>query len=84
MRSLPVRTAAFLTLLACGLEPGASVAVVRQQTVSFPTQDGGIIYADVYGTGERGLVLAHGGRFSKESWASQGPVLPLRVSTSEG
>jgi pimeloyl-ACP methyl ester carboxylesterase len=42
-----------------------------QTTVSFPTEDAGMIYADVYGQGERGLVLAHGGRFNKESWSKQ-------------
>jgi pimeloyl-ACP methyl ester carboxylesterase len=46
-----------------------------QEHVSFPTQDGGLIYADVYGKGDRGVVLAHGGRFNKESWAKQAPVL---------
>jgi pimeloyl-ACP methyl ester carboxylesterase len=44
---------------------------IPQQHVSFPTQDGGLIYADVYGSGSRGVVLAHGGRFKKESWAKQ-------------
>jgi len=44
---------------------------VAQEHVSFPTQDGGVVYADVYGKGERGLVLAHGGRFNKESWEKQ-------------
>jgi pimeloyl-ACP methyl ester carboxylesterase len=39
--------------------------------VSFPTQDGGVIYADVYGGSDRAVVLAHGGRFTKESWATQ-------------
>ena len=43
------------------------------ETVSFPTDDGGIVFADVYGTGDRGLVLAHGGRFTKESWRKQAP-----------
>ena len=42
-----------------------------QTTVSFPTSDGGVIYADVYGKGDRGVVLAHGGRFNKESWEKQ-------------
>ncbi len=46
-----------------------------QESVSFPTQDGGIVYADVYGTGNRGVVLAHGGRFNKESWATQAQAL---------
>jgi pimeloyl-ACP methyl ester carboxylesterase len=42
-----------------------------QQTISFPTPDGGQIYADLYGEGNRGVVLAHGGRFNKESWRDQ-------------
>ncbi len=42
-----------------------------QEHVSFPTEDGGIVYADLYGKGERGMVLAHGGRFNKESWEKQ-------------
>ncbi len=45
--------------------------VAAQEHVSFPTEDGGVVYADIYGKGERGLVLAHGGRFSKESWQKQ-------------
>ncbi len=44
------------------------------EPVSFPTQDGGVVYANLYGKGERGLVLAHGGRFTKESWEKQVPV----------
>jgi pimeloyl-ACP methyl ester carboxylesterase len=46
-----------------------------QKTVSFPTEDGGVVFADLYGTGERGVVLAHGGRFNKESWAKQADTL---------
>jgi pimeloyl-ACP methyl ester carboxylesterase len=46
-----------------------------QKTVSFPTEDGGVVFADVYGTGDRGVVLAHGGRFNKESWAKQAHTL---------
>jgi pimeloyl-ACP methyl ester carboxylesterase len=42
-----------------------------QVHVSFPTEDGGIIFADLYGKSERGVVLAHGGQFNKESWAKQ-------------
>jgi pimeloyl-ACP methyl ester carboxylesterase len=44
---------------------------VAQQTVSFPTADGGRICADLYGQGTRAVVLAHGGRFNKESWREQ-------------
>ena len=50
-------------------------AAVAQKTVSFHTQDGGVIFADLYGTGEKAVVLAHGGRFNKESWKNQAPVL---------
>ena len=49
----------------------AGAASDSPQRVSFPTSDGGVIVGDVYGQGERGVVLAHGGRFDKESWATQ-------------
>jgi pimeloyl-ACP methyl ester carboxylesterase len=52
-----------------------TAAAAAQELVSFPTEDGGVVYADVYGRGERGVVLAHGGPFNKESWAKQAPVL---------
>lgn len=48
--------------------PGFALA---QKTISFPTEDGGVISANLYGAGERGVVLAHGGRFTKESWKPQ-------------
>ena len=44
---------------------------VAAEHVSFSTEDGGVIFGDVYGNGDRGVVLAHGGRFNKESWAKQ-------------
>ena len=50
-------------------------AAAAQKTVSFPTEDGGLICADVYGQGERAVVLAHGGRFNKESWDKQARTL---------
>jgi pimeloyl-ACP methyl ester carboxylesterase len=53
----------------------ATTRATQRETVSFPTADDGVVYADVYGSGERGVVLAHGGRFTKESWAEQAPVL---------
>src|SRR5258706_11149715 len=46
-----------------------------QKAVSFPTADGGVVSADSYGDGERGVVLAHGGRFNKGSWEKQAQVL---------
>lgn len=50
-------------------------AAQAQQSVSFPTSDGGLIYADEYGTGTRAVVLAHGGRLNKESWREQARTL---------
>jgi len=38
-------------------------------------RDGGVVYADVYGEGDKGVVLAHGGRFNKESWEKQAQTL---------
>jgi pimeloyl-ACP methyl ester carboxylesterase len=46
-----------------------------QHTVSFATEDGGRVCADVYGGGTRAVILAHGGRFMKESWREQAGVL---------
>ncbi len=57
-------------LIAATLGPAAA-----QRVVSFPTRDGGLVYADLYGKGKRGIVLAHGGRFDKESWAPQARTL---------
>ena len=59
-------------LLALVLSTGAAHA---QQAVSFPTTDGGLIHADVYGAGTRAVVLAHGGRLNKDSWRGQAEVL---------
>jgi len=50
-------------------------AAVAPQHISFPTSDGGVVFADIYGKGERGVVLAHGGQFNKESWEKQAQVL---------
>jgi pimeloyl-ACP methyl ester carboxylesterase len=50
-------------------------SAAAQKQVSFSTQDGGLIYADEYGKGNRGVVLAHGGRFNKGSWEKQARVL---------
>lgn len=46
-----------------------------QKTVSFPTEDGGLVYANLYGEGDKAVVLAHGGRFNKESWEKQAQIL---------
>src|SRR6516162_7869340 len=52
-----------------------AASVSGQQTISIPTDDGGLIYADLYGKADRGVVLAHGGRFTKESWRDQAETL---------
>lgn len=57
-------------LLAIILLPRLAAA---QEHVTFPTDDGGLVSGDVYGSGERAVVLAHGGRFNKESWRKQAP-----------
>jgi pimeloyl-ACP methyl ester carboxylesterase len=46
-----------------------------QEQVSFPAPDGYHISGDLYGHGNRAVVLVHGGRFVKESWAKQARVL---------
>ncbi len=46
-------------------------AAAAQRTVSFPTEDGGVVFADLYGSADKAVVLAHGGQFNKESWAPQ-------------
>ena len=48
-----------------------ATAVRAQERISFPTPDSGLVTADVYGAGNRGVVLAHGGRFNKASWEPQ-------------
>lgn len=55
-----------------------AVELRAQQRVELPTEDGGLIHADLYGQGERGVVLAHGGRFNKESWEKQARVLAAK------
>jgi len=64
----------FLCILAPVLFAGITSA---QQTVSFPNEDGGEIYADVYGEGARGVVLGHGGSFNKANFAA--PLVRIGV-----
>jgi pimeloyl-ACP methyl ester carboxylesterase len=51
------------------------VSAAAQETVSFSSEDGGKICADLYGKGSRAVVLAHGGQFQKESWRDQARAL---------
>src|SRR5580704_2811235 len=66
--AIAVVTAFYLALL-------VAQTAAAQKLVSFPTEDGGVIYADIYGEGVRAVVLAHGGRFNKESWEKQARTL---------
>jgi predicted alpha/beta hydrolase len=43
--------------------------------ITFPSSDGGTVEADDYGQGKTAVVLVHGGRFNKDSWAKQIPPL---------
>src|SRR4051794_26133383 len=52
----------------------ATVASAQQRIV-FPAEDGGRVCADLYGRGAHAVVLAHGGRFNKESWRDQAAAL---------
>ena len=75
----PLHTSSMSALRAVPLALVLSMLVAAQQTISFPTEDGGRVCADVYGQGTRSVVLAHGGRFNKESWQEQ-----ARTLVSEG
>jgi alpha-beta hydrolase superfamily lysophospholipase len=39
--------------------------------VSISTEDGGVVYATLSGSGDHAVILTHGGQFTKESWAAQ-------------
>lgn len=65
---MPLYAASIAVLVLVGLA-GA------QQSVSFMTEDGGMVHADLYGEGNRGIVLAHGGRRTKSDWEKQARTL---------
>ena len=56
----------FVLILFCLV--GQTAAATSPLTISIPAADGGVVTADVYGSGTRGVVLAHGGRFDRKSW----------------
>jgi pimeloyl-ACP methyl ester carboxylesterase len=65
----------FLTIAAALL----AIPISAQRHVSIPVVDPSTgkstqIQADLYGRGHRALLLAHGGRFNKDSWRKQAPV----------
>jgi len=66
---------AFVTALFVLLFLSLPTALISaQEAVSYQSPDGYRLHADLYGKGDRGLVLAHGGRFTKESWRKQAGV----------
>jgi pimeloyl-ACP methyl ester carboxylesterase len=64
-----------VSLFAYGSEPLRQAISEKPEIVSFPTDDGGRVFANLYGKGDHGIVLAHGARFNKESWETQAEAL---------
>ncbi len=62
-------------LAALSLLCGASAGAAAQSAIEIRGEDGGVIHADLYGSGDRGVVLAHGGRLDRTSWKPQALVL---------
>jgi dienelactone hydrolase len=62
-------------LLALGLVCGVTTRTAAQSAIAIRAEDGGVVLADRYGSGDRGVVLAHGGRFDRTSWKPQALVL---------
>ena len=64
---------------ACGPKGVATMdASMARAPVWLRASDGGVILADLYGSGAHGVVLAHGARFDKGSWAPQARELARR------
>lgn len=70
----------FLISLPPTAQAGASgqEAVSGPRVVSIKAQEGVDVTADEYGSGERAVILAHGGRFDRASWKKQADVLAAR------
>lgn len=58
-------------LIGAAILVASSLPAAAQSSVSIRAGDGGVISGDIYGTGTRGVVLAHGGRFDRASWRDQ-------------
>jgi hypothetical protein len=78
IRCLPHALTALLILCLCdgtaqtrapslSTTPSDEKPAAQIQHVSFVTEDGGLLYADLYGKGDRGVVFAHGGRFTRRA-----------------
>jgi pimeloyl-ACP methyl ester carboxylesterase len=75
-RMIATRTLFLLVLLvtACGCTSSHPHTQATTPIV-LHTQDGATLQATLYGQGPHGVVLAHGGRFNKESWDPQARAL---------
>jgi pimeloyl-ACP methyl ester carboxylesterase len=49
--------------------------LTAQEPVRFAAKDGWQIYGDLYGKGNRAVLLVHGARFDKSSWAAQAKAI---------
>jgi pimeloyl-ACP methyl ester carboxylesterase len=65
----------FSVAIVAAIEAPSALSVCAQSTISIPAADGGSVIADLYGTGDRGVVLAPGGRFDRASWGDQAQEL---------
>ena len=73
LRSLSIALTGVILALVAGW--GSPALAAEPTEVSFPTTDGGEVHALLYGSGEHGVVLAHGKVFDKYSWAPLAPKL---------
>ncbi|HVL70164.1 MAG TPA: alpha/beta fold hydrolase [Vicinamibacterales bacterium] len=71
----PTRAIRLRLAFALALAAVAVAAAIAQQPVVLKTDDGWTIHGDEYGSGNRAVVLVHGGRFTKESWRPQAQAL---------
>jgi alpha/beta superfamily hydrolase len=70
-----VAAVALACVMAVGCAARSSTPDGAPVAVAFPASDGGVVHGHLYGAGPHGIVLAHGGRFNKESWAPQARIL---------
>lgn len=66
---------AILGVVAACTPPAGGRAAAPPTAVTLAASDGARLEADLYGQGQRGIVLAHGGRLDKASWAPEAAQL---------
>lgn len=71
----PISAPLILLIAVLLLDFVGAEAASEPKAVSFDTSDGGVIHADLYGDGERAVLLAHGKVFDKESWSGLAKTL---------